>query len=112
MTSNRFPDLCNYSRRDFLRKGLYGIGVSAGLPVFLHQASAALAAEALNGDKEKHPNRILVVVELTGGNDGLNTVVPYTDDAYYKSRPTLAQPKQTILKVDKQFAFHPRMEGF
>ena len=72
---------CGCSRRDFLRKGLYGIGVTAGLPVLLDRTSAALAAQALEGTSaESRPERILVVVELSGGNDGLNTVVPFGDD--------------------------------
>jgi len=100
------------SRRDFLRAGLYGLGITAGLPVFLRHTSAALAAEALLGDKEKHPNRILVVVELTGGNDGLNSVVPCGHDAYYQNRPTLGVPKNTVLKINDELGFHPRLVGF
>ena len=80
------------SRRDFVRRGLYGIGVPAGLPVLLQGTASALAAEALDGNKEAHPERILVVVELTGGNDGLNTVIPFRNDAYYRARPTLGSP--------------------
>ena len=76
---------CGCSRRDFLRRGLYGIGVGAGLPTILHRTSTALSAEALRGTSmEAHPERILVVVELSGGNDGLNTVVPYGDAEYYR----------------------------
>ena len=62
---------CSCSRRDFLARGLYGIGVGAGLPFILHRTSAVLAAQALAGTSiETHPNRILVVIELSGGNDG------------------------------------------
>ena len=54
---------CSCSRRDFLIRGLYGIGVGAGLPLVLSRTSAALAAQALEGTSvEKHPNRILVVL--------------------------------------------------
>lgn len=61
---------CGRSRRDFLRKGLYGIGVAAGLPVLLDRTSAALTAQALEGTSaESRPERILVVVELSGGNE-------------------------------------------
>ena len=53
---------CSCSRRDFLVRGLYGIGVGAGLPLILSRTSAALAAQALQGTSvEKHPERILVV---------------------------------------------------
>lgn len=100
------------SRRDFLRAGFYGLGITAGLPVFLRNASAALAAEGLLGGNEKHPNRILVVVELNGGNDGLNTVVPFANDDYYKNRPTLGIPKDKVLKINDEFGFHPALGGF
>ena len=103
---------CSCSRRDFLRRGLYGIGISAGLPAVLEKTSVALAAESLLGDSEAHPKRILVVVELSGGNDGLNTIVPYGDDAYYRMRPRIGIPESDLLKIDDHFGFHPSLKGF
>jgi uncharacterized protein (DUF1501 family) len=104
---------CSCSRRDFLVCGLYGIGVGAGLPFILERTSAALAAQALAGTSvEMHPNRILVVIELAGGNDGLNTVVPFGDAAYYGARPTLAVRERDVIKVADGFGFHPSMVGF
>lgn len=105
--------LCSCSRRDFLRRGLYGIGVGATLPFVLERTSAALAAQALAGTSvETHPNRILVVIELSGGNDGLNTVVPYGDAAYYRARPMLGVADRDVIKVSDGFGFHPSMVGF
>src|SRR2546427_6826482 len=105
--------LCSCSRRDFLARGLYGIGVGAGLPLFLSRTSAALTAQALQGTSaERHPERILVVLELSGGNDGLNTVVPYGDPAYYRARPTLGIPEREVIKLADGFGFHPSMVGF
>src|SRR3954467_9881887 len=104
---------CNCSRRDFLVRGLYGLGVGGALPIVLGRTSAALAAQALQGTSlEKHPERILVVVELSGGNDGLNTVVPFGDPAYYKARPRLGIPEKNVLKASDGFGFHPSMVGF
>ena len=104
---------CSCSRRDFLVRGLYGIGVGAGLPLVLSRTSAALAAQALEGTSvEKHPERILVVIELAGGNDGLNTVVPYGDPAYYRARPKLGIKDRSVLKAAEGFGFHPSMVGF
>ncbi|MGH9201255.1 MAG: DUF1501 domain-containing protein [Vicinamibacterales bacterium] len=104
---------CSCSRRDFLMRGLYGIGIGAGLPLVLSRTSAALAAEALRGTSvEKHPERILVVIELSGGNDGLNTVVPYADPAYYRARPNLGIRERDLIKFSDGFGFHPAMVGF
>jgi uncharacterized protein (DUF1501 family) len=104
---------CSCSRREFLARGLYGVGIGAGLPLFLNRASAALAAQALAGTSvEKHPERILVVIELAGGNDGLNTVVPYSDPAYYRARPKLGIREADVIKAGDGFGFHPSMVGF
>ena len=104
---------CSCSRRDFLARGLYGIGLGAGLPLFLDRTSAALTAQALQGTSvEAHPDRILVVLELSGGNDGLNTVVPYADPAYHKARPRIGIAAEDVLKVHDGFGFHPSLVGF
>ena len=57
-------------------------------------------------------DRILVVLELSGGNDGLNTLVPYGDDAYYKHRPTIGLKPEGLLRLDDHFGFNPGMVGF
>jgi uncharacterized protein (DUF1501 family) len=104
---------CSCSRRDFLARGLYGLGVGAGLPIILQRTSAALTAQALQGTSiEKYPNRILVVIELSGGNDGLNTVVPYGDANYYRARPHLGIREREVIKAADGFGFHPSMVGF
>ena len=104
---------CSCSRRDFLIKGMYGLGVSAALPVLLNRTSVALAAQALQGTSmEMSPERILVVVELSGGNDGLNTVVPFGDDEYYRVRPNLGIRESEVLKIADGFGFHPSLVGF
>jgi uncharacterized protein (DUF1501 family) len=70
---------------------------------------AAWACAAL-ADTDPH-DRILVVVELSGGNDGLNMIVPHGDDAYYRLRPNLAIPASRLLPVDDRFGFNPGLGG-
>jgi uncharacterized protein (DUF1501 family) len=97
------------SRRDLLRAGMYGVGVTAGSALRMSlfgQAAAALAQESSSNGK------ILVVLELSGGNDGLNTLVPYGDDAYYKHRPNLGIPRKQLRVIDDHFGFGHGMAGF
>ncbi|GAB1307537.1 DUF1501 domain-containing protein [Urechidicola sp. KH5] len=54
----------------------------------------------------------LVVIQLSGGNDGLNTIVPYRNDIYFKKRPKLAVTKNEVLNVDGDLGFHPSMKAF
>lgn len=61
----------------------------------------------LNSRSEK----ILVVVQLSGGNDGLNTIIPYRNDLYYQNRPSLAIPQQEVLSMSDELGFHPALEG-
>ena len=107
MNHNRFS-FPQSSRRDLLRAAIYGVGVSAAAvpsPLFA-QAAAALAAEG------KTDGKILVVLELSGGNDGLNTLVPYADDAYYRHRPKLGIPAKELRRIDNHFGFSGGMAGF
>src|ERR1700733_3537144 len=107
MNRNRFS-FSKSSRRELLRAGMFGVGVSAAalpLPLFA-QASAALAAQG------KSDGKILVVLELSGGNDGLNTLVPYGDDAYYQRRPTIGIAKKQLRTIDNHFGFGRGMAGF
>jgi uncharacterized protein (DUF1501 family) len=98
------------TRRDLLR---FGIGSATLLacgnvvPRFLARSALALDGLAVNGK-----GRVLVVLELTGGNDGLNTVVPYADDLYHKNRPKLHLTKEQVWKIDDHVGLHPALRGF
>jgi uncharacterized protein (DUF1501 family) len=61
---------------------------------------------------EANPERILVVVELSGGNDGLNTVVPFGNDEYYRARPNIGIRESDAIKIEDGFGLHPSMVGF
>jgi uncharacterized protein (DUF1501 family) len=89
------------NRRSFLRTSSL-LAVGSTVPEFL--ARTALAAA-------QGKDSILVVLELTGGNDGLNTVIPFADDLYYKNRPTLGVPTKQVLKIDDHVGLHPRLDG-
>lgn len=101
------------TRREFLRTSALGAAVSWTVPAFLAQTFSALHAEAANSSQAKtgKDNTILVVLQLAGGNDGLNTVVPVSNDHYHKARPSLGLRKN-LLKLDDDFALHPAMEPF
>ena len=71
-------------------------------------AIAPVSAFAQRG-AERYAN-LLVLVELKGGNDGLNTVVPYADPGYSALRPRLAVPRDQVLQLDQQTGFHPALE--
>ena len=95
----------SYTRRDFLRVGL---GASTLLTLGPTIPAAVFAKSAPAAERDT----VLVVLQLSGGNDGLNTVVPYTDDAYARNRKTLRLPTADLHKIDARLAFHPRMESF
>jgi uncharacterized protein (DUF1501 family) len=89
-------------RRSFLKSAPLITAAGLTAPAFLARA----AEKAKPGG-----DRILVVVELGGGNDALNTVVPHSDPLYKKARPTLAIPKRTALRIDDSLGLHPEMRG-
>ena len=98
------------TRREMLRLGLGSSALLAcgpTVPLFL-----ARSANAMTDGGASPKGRVLVVVQLDGGNDGLNTVVPYRDDEYRKRRPRLAIPAAEVKKVDDRIGLHPQLEPF
>ncbi len=94
-----------HSRRRFLQRSLGGataIGIGGATPHLFTQA--ALAGSSAG-------ERILVVLQMSGGNDGLNTVIPYANDDYRKARPKLAIATADVLKCNDHVGFHPAMGG-
>ena len=92
----------NPSRRRLLGGALAGFGAGA-CASFVSPAAFAAATDE---------QRILVVLELSGGNDGLNTVVPHGDDAYYRHRPTIGLRADGLRPIDDHFGLNPGMVGF
>jgi len=89
-------------RRDFLKYASL-ISASAAVPL--------LTPELLFAANGQRPGKIVVLVELKGGNDGFNTLVPFADELYYSNRPRIAiQPRQ-LLTLNEQVGLHPRMKA-
>ena len=104
-----------YSRRSFLRTSALGGSFAATLPSFLASTFDALAHEAAGSSLQPKTGKdapILVVLQLAGGNDGLNTVVPYANDDYYRARPRLAISGKDVLKISPEYGLHPALTGF
>jgi uncharacterized protein (DUF1501 family) len=101
-----------HTRRRFLRTGILGGAVAWTLPVFLEKTFFALDAAAADAALQTVTGKdgpILVVLQLAGGNDGLNTVVPYADDAYYSARPRLGIAADRTLKLNDHIGLNARL---
>jgi uncharacterized protein (DUF1501 family) len=103
------------TRRIFLQRGLAMLAVAPTVPSFLDRTMMALA-NPFNSPNVQQPNgkdgKILVVVQLSGGNDGLNTVIPYGDDRYHSARPVLAHDANSVLKINDYIGLHPNLTAF
>ncbi len=94
------------TRRNLLKVGLGAlpvISMSGTIPAFVSQM--AFAEQAKRPDLSN--DNILVVLQLTGGNDGLNTVIPFADDAYFKARPRIGVAKQNVVVLNDHFGLNP-----
>src|SRR5262245_49365658 len=89
-----------FSRRDFLRTSTL-VALAPTVPVFL--ARTGRTAEPARD------SRILVVIQLDGGNDGINTVVPFADEGYARNRTALRLPADRLHKITKEVGLHPAM---
>src|SRR6187455_1482527 len=94
------------TRRSFVKNGVAAFTFSFAAPAFLSDLARAQGAGG----------RSLVVLDLTGGNDSLSMLVPYTDSYYYSRRPTLAIPAGTLLQIGSDaggtpLGLHPKLTG-
>jgi uncharacterized protein (DUF1501 family) len=97
------------TRRNFLKSSLGAatlFSLHPVVPAFLSGAAHAAVTQKQNSDK------VIVVLQLSGGNDGLNTVVPYADDEYARGRTTLRLTSTDVHKIDSYLGFHPEMKAF
>jgi len=107
MASKKLSD-SGVSRRDMLRIGTGGLGFGllggVGPVPYVFSRASQVASQGTSG-------KILVVFEWFGGNDGLNTIVPYGDALYYKHRPTIGIREKDVLRIDEHFGWHRSMAG-
>lgn len=113
MSSERFM----FTRRRFLQSGLALASAAASVPAFVQRSAWAATADSdsrVVSQPGKPQERILVVVELGGGNDGLNTVIPYGDAAYYNARPTIGIRDSQVIPWDTAngIGLNPEMRDF
>src|SRR5579859_3738809 len=100
------------TRRIFLQKGMTLLAATATIPAFLDQTVLAVANPHDVRDTQQpdgKDGKILVVVQLSGGNDGLSTVIPYADDNYHRVRPIIGHAANTVHKLNDYIGLHPNL---
>jgi uncharacterized protein (DUF1501 family) len=108
-------DITLKTRREFLRSTVLTGALSWTVPSFLAHTFSALQAEAIDKATQVTTGKdgsILVVLQMAGGNDGLNTVVPFSNDHYHKARPRLGLDEKRILSLNEQIGLHEALTGF
>src|ERR671911_2959476 len=105
------------TRRSLIGRGALLVASGFLAPSFITRTALALAGEPgiTDGTVTVDPtkkNRILVVLQLSGGNDGINTLVPFADSQYVTLRPTLGVPSTEVLKLTDQVGLHPSLKSF
>ncbi len=101
----------NMKRREFLTQ-MIGSLVAMGLPAaqHLYAESGDYFDDSYYDDTPSKQQRVLILLELAGGNDGLNTLIPYSQPEYAKFRPNLAIPESSMIKLDDNVAMHPALK--
>ncbi|MFN8533673.1 MAG: DUF1501 domain-containing protein [Dehalococcoidia bacterium] len=94
-----------FARRDFLKAGAYLVSLGMTAPAFLTRTAELVEAVPVT----PVGNRILVVLQFSGGNDGLNTVVPFGYPEYYANRPRIAIPPAATLPISTTMGLHPSL---
>jgi len=103
------------TRREFLRRTVLTSALSWTVPTFLANTFSALQADAMDRATQITTGKdstILVVLQMAGGNDGINTVIPHGSDYYYKSRPRIGIKADQVLKINDQIGLNPGLKSF
>ncbi|HZC78659.1 MAG TPA: hypothetical protein VE258_12985, partial [Ktedonobacterales bacterium] len=101
------------TRRAMIRDGLLAVSAGMIMPTVFSRAVRAAANAAQEGATwaQAAQGRTLIVVQMAGGNDGLNTIVPFADGAYHTARPTLALQPSTVLPLNDRLGMHPALKA-
>ena len=99
------------TRRAMIKDGLLVVSAGMIMPAIFSRGVSSAQAQALDGSRlaQTASDRTLIVVQMAGGNDGLNTVVPFTDPLYQKLRPTLGLSDTKVLPLDTRLGLHPNL---
>lgn len=95
------------SRREFIQKSALATVGTMLIPNFLK----GFEQQAFAFQQAKSQGKILIMVQLSGGNDGLNTVIPYQNDIYYQERPTIGIKSDKVLKLNDEIGLNPALES-
>ncbi len=101
------------SRRALIKDGLLVVSAGMVMPTIFSRGVASARAMSQEGSRfaQAASERTLIVVQMAGGNDGLNTVIPFTDPLYHQMRPTLAIPDTQVLMLDTRLGLHPNLKA-
>lgn len=100
------------SRRAMMKNGMLVVSGGMVMPAIFSRGVASAMALAKDGASfsQAASDKTLIVVQLAGGNDGLNTVVPYTDSIYKQMRPTIGIPDNQVVQLDARLGLHPNLQ--
>src|SRR5438445_2181180 len=94
-----------------IKDGLLVVSAGMVMPAIFSRGIASARAQSLDGSRIALAanDRTLIVVQMAGGNDGLNSVIPFSDSLYHQMRPTLAIPDAQVLHLDARLGLHPNL---
>ena len=99
-----------FTRRDVLRGSLVAVTGGIFMPAIFERALNIAAADHALAAESPASQRTLIIIQLAGGNDGLNTVVPYQDGQYHSLRPTIGVKQEDAIPINDLLAFHPNLK--
>ena len=99
------------SRRAMIKDGFLAVSAGMIMPSIFGRGIASARAQSIDGSRvaQMAGDRTLIVVQMAGGNDGLNTVIPFGDPLYHQMRPTLSIPDTSVIHLDTRLGLHPNL---